>query len=207
MLPMKLTLLEPETTQRLDFKSVMKIVLFLLIFLIHLLFVFSSDRIKPAQNKSNSNTDIYFLNSQALTKVATPTKLIHEQKPKLSAQFSAHKIKKNLNSNNRISAEPHANTTQQSTELEQTEAQGEPENKLSIAMMKSNFLASEKNRKPSAIEALQLTQLKNTSIESKIERAAKNAQRSDCRNEYRSAGLLAAIRIAVDNANGNGCKW
>lgn len=204
---MKLTLLEPETTQRLDFKSVMKIVLFLLIFLIHLLFVFSSDRIKPAQNKSNSNTDIYFLNSQALTKVATPTKLIHEQKPKLSAQFSAHKIKKNFNSNNRISADPHANTTQQSTELEQTEAQGEPENKLSIAVMKSNFLASEKNRKPSAIEALQLTQLKNTSIESKIERAAKNAQRSDCRNEYRSAGLLAAIRIAVDNANGNGCKW
>jgi hypothetical protein len=207
MRSMKLTLLEQETTQRLDFKSVMKIVLFLLIFLIHLLFVFSGDRIKPAQNKSNSNTDIYFLNPQELTKVATPVKLIHEQKPKLSAQFSAHKIKKNLNSNNQISAEPHVNTTQQSTELEQTEAQSEPENKLSIAVMKSNFLASEKNRKPSAIEALQLTQLKNTSIESKIERAAKNAQRSDCRNEYRSAGLLAAIRIAVDNANGNGCKW
>jgi hypothetical protein len=204
---MKLTLLEQETTQRLDFKSVMKIVLFLLIFLIHLLFVFSGDRIKPAQNKSNSNTDIYFLNPQELTKVATPVKLIYEQKPKLSAQFSAHKIKKNLNSNNQISAEPHVNTTQQSTELEQTEAQSEPENKLSIAVMKSNFLASEKNRKPSAIEALQLTQLINTSIESKIERAAKNAQRSDCRNEYRSAGLLAAIRIAVDNANGNGCKW
>jgi hypothetical protein len=207
MHPMKLPLLEQKTTKRLDFKSVMKIVLFLGIFLIHLLFVFSGDRIKPAQYKSNSNTDVYFLNPQDFTKVETLDKVIHEQKPKLSAQSSAHKIKKNLNSNNRISAVPHENAAHQSTELEQLEVHGEPENKLSIAVMKSNFLASEKNRKPSAIEALQLTQLKNTSIESKIERAAKNAQRTDCRNEYRSAGLLAAIRIAVDNANGNGCKW
>jgi hypothetical protein len=204
---MKLPLLEQKPTKQLDFKSVMKIVLFLLIFVIHLLFVFSGDRIKPAQNKSNSNTDIYFLNPQDFTKVETLDKVIHEQKPKLSAQSSAQRIKKNLNSNHQISSVPHANTAHQGTEFEQTEAQGESETKLSVAVMKSNFLASEKNRKPSAIEALQLTQLKNTSIESKIERAAKNAQRTDCRNEYRSAGLLAAIRIAVDNANGNGCKW
>jgi hypothetical protein len=73
--------------------------------------------------------------------------------------------------------------------------------------MREAFIVSEKNRKVTPLEKLQLSQKKDASVEANIERITKKTQREDCRYAYASTGLIAIIAITADAISGKGCKW
>lgn len=78
---------------------------------------------------------------------------------------------------------------------------------LDLDGLRANAVQQEISRERSPIEILNEARLRNRSLEVKVENAANQAQRPDCRTAHSGAGLFAPLMIAADLIRDKGCKF
>ncbi|PRC94165.1 hypothetical protein [Solimicrobium silvestre] len=98
-------------------------------------------------------------------------------------------------------------TTAPITEPQAISSTPSNEPRLDLDALRASAVQQELHRTRSPIEKQQEANLKNQSLEARVEDAANKAQRPDCRTAYAGGGLLAPIGIAIDLIRDKGCKF
>jgi len=79
--------------------------------------------------------------------------------------------------------------------------------RLDLNTLRASVVQYELNRTRSPTELQEEKNRRYHSLEARVERGADKAQRSDCRTRYAHNGLFAALFIAADALNDEGCKF
>lgn len=79
--------------------------------------------------------------------------------------------------------------------------------KLDLHALRAQILENERNRKKTPQEALRESQFIAGTIEVRIAKAAKQAERKDCQTAYAGFGLFAIIPLTISSISDKGCKW
>jgi len=110
----------------------------------------------------------------------------------------------------RTSAASNLVTSASSINEAATEPTSSPPNdlpKLDLNTLRANAVQLERKRERSPIELQNERNRLNKSLEARLEKSAKKAERTDCRTTYSGTGLFAPLFITADLLSEKGCKF